>query len=135
MRFARNHLGQSLRAAQLRLALGRTLAPLHREAEAHLSALKSREMSVAWLPSWVAARAQHADRRYRDARDACVEAFENALPYKNDIPPEGPAARVSRATAASVKPYCSPTRRPHAGTLDQRQRRAIASASEVNRLD
>jgi DNA-binding SARP family transcriptional activator len=55
---------------------------LHREAEAHLSALKSQDMAVAYLPFWMAARAQYADKRYRDARDECVKDFEKALTYR-----------------------------------------------------
>lgn len=55
---------------------------LHREAEAHQSALKSQEMSVAYLPYWMAERAPYADKRYRDARDECVRDFEKALMYR-----------------------------------------------------
>ncbi|MBI0330429.1 BTAD domain-containing putative transcriptional regulator [Burkholderia plantarii] len=59
---------------------------LHREAEAHLSALKSQETAIAYLPSWMGARAQYADKRYRDARNECVKDFEKALSYETGTP-------------------------------------------------
>jgi DNA-binding SARP family transcriptional activator/tetratricopeptide (TPR) repeat protein/TolB-like protein len=54
----------------------------HREEEAHQNALKSQTMTPAYMPYWMQGRGQFADKRYRDARDMCVQDFEKALAYK-----------------------------------------------------
>jgi DNA-binding SARP family transcriptional activator/Tfp pilus assembly protein PilF len=52
-----------------------------RKTEAHENALKSQNMTPPYLTSWMAHRGQFADKRYRDARDACVAIFTEALTY------------------------------------------------------
>jgi len=52
-----------------------------RKAEAHEAALRSQTLPPPYLPSWMAQRANLADKRYRDARDACVQDFKQALAY------------------------------------------------------
>jgi tetratricopeptide (TPR) repeat protein len=59
---------------------------LHREDEAHQSALKSQDMEPAYRSYWITNRSSLADKRYRDARDLCATDFEAALKYK---PPTG----------------------------------------------
>ena len=52
-----------------------------RRHEAHEAALRSQDLKPAYLPLWMGSRAQLADKRYRDARDRCVQDFNAALAY------------------------------------------------------
>jgi tetratricopeptide (TPR) repeat protein len=54
---------------------------LDRKAEAHEAAVKSQKLEPPYLPYWMAQRGNLADKRYRDARDLCVEDFKQALAY------------------------------------------------------